>query len=144
MRYLGLDIGSRHIGVAVGEVIATELTTLTCKKNESIYSGEAKKNAIAELQTLLEVEEATAFVIGLPVNERNEQTEESQKILAFASELEKKTNCRVHFVNETLTSFMAQEMLEAQGVSESNAKERVHQVSAQLILQQFLEENAVS
>lgn len=144
MRYLGLDIGSRYIGVAVGEALAAELTTLSCKKNESFYLGEAKKTAIAELQTLLEVEEASAFVVGLPVNERNKHTEESKKISSFATELEKKTNCQVHFVNETLTSFMAQEILESQGISAANAKERVHQVSAQLILQQYFEENGVS
>lgn len=144
MRYLGLDIGSRFIGVAVGEALATELTTLTCKKNETFYADEAKKTAISEILTLIEVEEASAIVVGLPVNELNEPTEESKKISAFATELESAANCQIHFVNETLSSFMALEILESQGISSANAKDRVHQVSAQLILQQYFEENGIS
>ena len=80
MRYLGLDVGSRSIGIAVGEIIASET----------------------------------------------------------------KLDKTVHFVNETLSSFMATDILESQGLSIQEAKLREHQLAAQLILQQYLEENASS
>lgn len=143
MRYLGLDVGARFIGVAVGEALARELTTLQNKKGETYYEEPARTKVLAQLQHLLDIEEADAFVIGLPVNEQGQPTEESQKITTFAHHLEESTNRQVHFVNETLTSFMAEEILEGQGVSPQQVKQRVHQASAQLILQQYFEENGV-
>lgn len=142
MRYLGLDVGQKYLGVAVGEILAKELTTITAAKNQSFYS--APSAAYEQIAKLIESEEADALVVGLPVNEMGEATAESKKIETFCRGLEEKLNVTVHFVDETLTSFMATDMLESQGLTEAEVKARVHQLSAELILQQFLEENATS
>lgn len=140
MRYIGLDVGARYIGVAVGEVLAEELTTIRTGKNEKSYQGEGRDKVVKQIEQLIDIEEADAVVIGLPVNEEGSPTEESKKISEFAKYLEQGINKEVHFTNETLTSFMAEEILKEAGLSDSEVSNRVHQASAQLILQQFLEE----
>lgn len=142
MRYLGLDVGRRFIGVAVGQLLAAELTTLVCPKKAEFYLEPNRSVAISQLIHLLNQEEADAFVVGLPVDQEGKATEESKRIKEFGQHLGEVSNRAVHFVNETLTSFLAEEILESQGVSVAEAKQRVHQAAAQLILQQYLEENA--
>ncbi len=142
MRYLGLDIGERSIGVAVGELIASELTTVHAGKDRSFYLQ--PELAIEPIIKLISEEEADAIVVGLPVNEDGQLSQEAVKIQRFASALGSKLDKTIHFVNETLSSFMAEDILEGQGLSIREAKTREHQLSAALILQQFLEENATS
>lgn len=142
MRYLGLDIGKRKIGVAVGELIATELTTLIAGKDESFYESNAQTRSFEEIKKHLESERASAIVVGMPVKEDGSPSEESTKIEDYVHGLQEYTNITIHTVDETLTSFMAREMLESQGLSEKEIDTRVDQLSAQLILQQYLEEHA--
>lgn len=140
MRYLGLDVGQKTVGVAVGEALAQELTTITAPKDQNFYDHPA--SAYDQIATLMESEEAAALVVGLPVSEAGAPTPESKKITEFCRGLEEKLNVTVHFVDETLTSFMATDMLESQGLGAAEINSRVHQLSAELILQQFLEEHA--
>jgi putative Holliday junction resolvase len=142
MRYLGLDLGARKIGVSVGELIASELSTLRNNKGENFYEEPYRDRAIKEISNLIAQEEADAVVVGLPVSEEGDETEESKKVRGFAEYLEEKLNITVHLTNETLTSFMAQDILESQGLSPQEIEEREDQLAATLILQQFIEENA--
>lgn len=140
MRYLGLDVGRKSIGVAVGETLASELTTIRANGNEEFYTEPGKSRVCQELEKIIRAEEIDAIVVGLPVSEAGQPTEESKLIETFSRDLEAKLNLTVHFVDETLTSFMAEEMLESQGLDKKEASERVHQLAAELILQQYLEE----
>jgi len=142
MRYLGLDVGKKNIGIAVGEVLASELTTLRCRA-DSFYEGEGLKQALGELATIIEEEQIDAVIVGLPVKEDGSPTQESKLITDFSTHLSDKLNIAVHSVNETLTSFMAQDILESQGISLEESKKRVDQLAATLILQQYLEDNEV-
>lgn len=140
MRYLGIDVGGKYIGVAVGEVLAKELTTLIADKKADYYREPA--SAYQALGKIVKEENADAIVAGLPVDEAGKPTPESKKIEAFCAGLEEKLNLSVHFVDETLTSFMAEDILEGQGLSADEIRARSHQLSAELILQQYLEEHA--
>ena len=142
MRYLGLDIGSRSIGVAVGELLASEVTTLRSGKDKSFY--ENPELSIDSISRLIVQEQADAIVVGLPVNEDGTLSPEAKKIQKFSDVLGHKLDKTIHYVNETLSSFMASDILESQGLSIEEAKLREHQLAAQLILQQFLEENVNS
>ena len=142
MRYLGLDVGERSIGVAVGEIIASELTTVRVGKDKSFY--DQAELAFAPIIKLIDQEQADAIVVGLPINEDGQPSGEAKKIQKFADNLGAKLDKKIHFVNETLSSFMAEDILESEGLSIEEAKKREHQLAAQLILQQFIEENVGS
>ena len=142
MRYLGLDVGERHIGLAVGELLASELTTLNAAKDQSFY--QSPEEAFTSIEKLVQSEQADAVVIGLPVSEDGHLTDEAKAIKRFGDQLSHRLDKTIHYVNETLSSFMAADILESQGLSVAAARQREHQLAAQLILQQFLEENGDS
>jgi len=142
MKYLGLDIGKKNIGVAIGEVLASELTTLRSGKDENFYHNPARTRAYEQIDTIINQENVDAIVIGLPVNQEEEMTPEAILIKNFGEGLSEVVNCQIHYVNETLTSFMAEELLEARDPKSKEVRARVDQVAAELILQQYLEENA--
>ena len=139
MRYLGLDVGERHLGVAVGEQLASERATLNAPKDQSFYRH--PELAYQQLAALLVEEQIDAIVVGLPVSDDGRLTAEATAIKKFGDGLAKYLDQTVHYVNETLSSFMAADILESQGLSVAAARAREHQLAAQLILQQFLEEN---
>lgn len=142
MKYLGLDVGQRKIGVAVGEVLATELLTLRCNQHESFYANPARSRAYDEIETIMNEEGAAGIVVGLPVKEDGTASEESAKIADFCDGLSTALDVTVHTVDETLTSFMARDILESQGIIGAELENRLDQASAALILQQYLEEHA--
>lgn len=144
MRYLGLDVGQRRIGLAVGEVIAKELSTLTAPKETKFYEPRGRDWAVGQLREIVKNESIDALVVGQPVNEQGQATHESRLIKEFADYLGQSLDLKVHFTNETLTSFMAADILEGEGLSKDKAELRIDQLSAQLILQQYLEDNAGS
>ena len=141
MRYLGLDVGQKKIGVAIGEDLVVELVTLICPKETTFYEDKGYKYAVSEIKKLIDLEEISALVIGLPVDKDGNPTEESKKIKKFAGKLKDNPGLLIHFVDETLTSFMAEELLSSQDLSKEEVHQRVHQAAAQLILQQFIESN---
>lgn len=140
MRYLSLDVGQRSIGVAVGELIGQELTTFKAAKGKDFYQN--PELVFGEIAELFSKEAADGLVVGLPVNDAGRLSQEAKKISDFGKKLSTKIGKEVIFVNETLTSFMAEDILESLGYSIAEAKKREHQLSAKLILDQFLEENA--
>lgn len=144
MRLLGIDVGARKIGVAAGTTLAEELTTLRLKKPESYYEPTGGQCGVAEIKKLLEQEDAKGIVVGLPVDKDGKETEESGRIRIFADILKAHCEIPIYFVDETLTSCMARDILESQGVSGRELSSREDQLSAQLILQQYLEEHALS
>lgn len=142
MKYLGLDVGQKKIGVAIGEVLASELLTISCNQHESFYAEPARDRALDEIRTIVQEEGVDGVVVGLPVKENGEASEESKKISHFCTGLSIALGFEVQTVDETLTSFMARDILEGQGLVGSELDQRLHQASAALILQQYLEEHA--
>lgn len=143
MRYLGLDVGRKTIGLAVGEMIASELTTLRAVNRESFYQEPARTRAYEQIDKIASDEGVHDVIIGLPVDGEGNQTEESEQIEAFGRGLASATGRPVRYIDETLTSMMAKEMLESQEVDKKEADSRMDQLSAQLILQQYLEETTL-
>lgn len=142
MKYLGLDVGRKNIGIAVGQTLASELMTLRAPRDLDYYSTEGIDRAADEIAAVFDQEQCSAIVIGLPVDEIGKPTAESKAIKKFGEQIKKKLNRQVYYVNETLTSFMARDILESQGLKREEIEKREHRLAAQLILQQFIEENA--
>lgn len=142
MKYLGLDVGQKRIGIAIGEVLASELLTLRAGEHESFYQEPARSRAFEEIQTIVQEEAVSGVVAGLPVKEDGSESEESKKIAAFCDGLSTVLGFEVQTVDETLTSFMARDILEGQGLAGKALEQRLDQASAALVLQQFLEEHA--
>jgi putative Holliday junction resolvase len=134
-RYLGLDIGSKRIGVAVSDelgLLAQPVLTLTRKRNP--------REDLRSLARLCRRFDCAGIVAGDPLHLSGKASAQAAKTRAFAQELGQMTGLPVHFRDERLTSREAHAILYQAGKSRQEHKPLVDQVAAVLILQEFLDE----
>jgi putative Holliday junction resolvase len=135
MKIVGLDLGSKTLGVAVSDpskTIATKLTTITFLNNDFEY-------AIKELFAILKDVEIEMFVLGLPKNMDGSLGFQAQTSIRFKDLLEVKFNKPVILWDERLTSKMAESMMIQADLSRKKRKTKVDFVAATIILQSYLD-----
>ena len=133
-RYLGLDVGSKRIGVAVSDelgLMAQPVLTLTRKRSP--------REDMRSLARLCRRFGCVGIVVGDPKHLSGEASAQGDKVREFAGELGELAGLPVHFVDERLTSRAAHEILYAAGKIRQEHKPLVDQVAAVLILQSFLD-----
>ncbi|MBK9118731.1 MAG: Holliday junction resolvase RuvX [Phycisphaerales bacterium] len=136
-RWLGVDYGTRRIGLAIGDDrsgIASPLTTLAA-------SGHAPTDARAVLQAVRE-HEADGVVVGLPLSMDGTDSEQTRITRAFAAALQVCVPGPVELFDERLSSFQADAMLAETGVRRGRHKSLRDALAAQVILRTFLEGRA--
>lgn len=133
MRTMGLDVGSKTIGVAVSDSLG-----LTAQGITTIYRRNAKEdvNAVKELAQKYEVE---LLVLGLPRNMNGTYGPQVEMVKSFARKLEKELRLPVCFFDERLTTVAADKALMEADLTRKRRREAVNRVAASLILQGFLD-----
>ena len=130
---LGLDIGSKRIGVAGCDgtgLIASGITTIA---RTSFVED------LAELQEIVREREVQFLVVGLPYTREGKLGFQAKKVQNYAKRVAAALELPVEYVDETLTSVEAEEMLKAQGISPSKNKGLIDRKAASMILQQWLD-----
>lgn len=137
-RYLGLDIGSRRIGVAVSDELGlTAQPVLTLERKRAGSSiGREDLRSLARLCRRFGV---AGIVVGNPLHTSGEDSPQAQQNRAFAAALGELTGLPIHLWDERLTTQQAHQMLYEAGHARQNHRRVVDQVAATLILQEFLE-----
>ena len=132
-RLIGLDVGTKTIGVALSDksrIIVTPKFVLKRKGN---------KKDIELLLSYFEENLVGGIIIGKPLNSNSEETECSKFISKFVDELKKYTELPIFFIDEALTSFQAEDFLiNDMGSKCRNVKQIVDKVAASYILQDFI------
>jgi putative Holliday junction resolvase len=131
MKYLAIDYGNKRTGLAL------------CDKNETIASPLAVlttgKDLLKKIADIVEAENVDAVVIGLPLNIDGSEGFQAKRAKQFAEQLKKQLNITIHFQDERLSTFGAQEKLEQTNLSKKKKGYRLDAVAAAQILQDFLE-----
>lgn len=125
--YLGVDWGTKRIGLATGSEIPYELATI-----------ENDKEAVLKIAKLCNQEKIERIVVGMPVFESGDKGNLADKVELFGRELKEKTNLPIYFEPENLTTQTALELLKEEGVSKEEAEKKVDQTAARLILEQYI------
>lgn len=131
-RIIGLDHGSRRIGVAVGETDTGLAFARPALRRTNIATD------LAALADLARAEGAERFVVGLPLNMDGSEGSQAAAARAFGARLPA-TGCAVDFVDERLTSWQAGEELAAAGRRAARRSGERDSVAARLILQEYLD-----
>ena len=136
MRILGLDFGSKTVGVAVSDGLL-----LTAQGVETIERKDENKlrKTCARIEELIAEYEITEIVLGLPKNMNNTEGERVEKTKAFGEMLERRTGLPVHYWDERLTTVAAEQILMESGVRRENRKAVIDKVAEGLILQGYLD-----
>lgn len=133
-RVLGIDYGIRRIGAAVADVALRISMPLTTIEGRNDVTRDAR--AVSDLGTQ---ENATAFIVGLPLNMTTGESEQTKLTRRFADELRRLSGKPVHLQDERLTSYAAQQVMDEAEVPHRRRKGLADRIAAQKILQAWLD-----
>ncbi len=138
-RLMGLDFGSKTVGVAVSDPLG-----LTAQGVEIIRREQENKlrRTLARLEELAGQYQVGAIVLGLPKNMNNTQGDRVEKTLSFKEMLEKRIGLPVYLWDERLTTAAADRTMIEAGIRRENRKNYVDEIAAVLILQGYLDRMA--
>lgn len=141
MRIMGLDFGSKTVGVAVSDPLG-----LTAQGVEIIRRKSENKlrQTLARIKELVDQYEVETIVLGLPKHMNNDIGERAGKSLEFREMLEKRTGLRVVMWDERLTTVEADRTMIEAGIRRENRKEYVDMLAAVFILQGYLDYLAIN
>ena len=134
MRYLGLDLGSRTLGVAVSDA-----TGLIASNYKVIHHNEEYDKLLPEVKNLVEELNIDTVVLGFPKNMNNTVGPKGELSLEFQKKLEGVLSVPVVLQDERLTTKSAHDMLIEGNMSRKNRKKVVDSVAAAIILQSYLD-----
>ncbi len=134
MRYLGLDLGSRTLGMAL-----SDKTGLIASSYKTLRHNEDYDSLIPLLEQIVLDEEVDAIVLGLPKNMNNTLGEKARLSLSFQKRLEDALSIPVYLQDERMTSVIANQILLESDTSRKKRKEHVDQLAATIILQSYLD-----
>ena len=136
IRIMGLDFGSKTVGVAVSDPLG-----ITAQGIEIVRRTSENKlrKTLARIEALVAEYQVTEFVLGLPKNMNNTSGERVEKTMEFKAMLERRTGLPVHMWDERLTTEAADRTLIEAGVRRENRKEYVDMLAAVYILQGYLD-----
>lgn len=129
---IGFDFGMKNIGIAVGQELTHTANPLTViKAREGIPDWQ-------QVADLLDQWKPDLLIVGLPLNMDGSEQEMTSAARRFGNRLNGRFNIPVEWQDERLSSFEALEQLGIQSKMQSNKRGDVDRVSAQLILQSWL------
>ena len=135
MRIMGLDYGSKTVGVAVSDplgITAQGVETI-CRKDENKL-----RKTCARIEALIEEYQVTKIVLGLPKHMNNDIGDRAEKSMAFGEMLKRRTGLEVVMWDERLTTVDAHRILSENGRRGKKRKQKVDAVAATLILESYL------
>lgn len=134
-RKMGLDFGKARIGVAFSDLSSTIASA------DHIYKSVGTEQDLDYFSKLVKEKSVDLIVLGLPLNADGTECEMTKVVQNFGQKLENACQIKVVFQDERYTSFEAEEYLKEAGIKWEKRKELLDKISAQIILQNYLDEN---
>jgi putative Holliday junction resolvase len=131
MRYLAIDYGTKRTGLAIcdpAETIVSPLAVL-----------EGQKELLKKIADVAKANGVEAIVLGLPLNMDDSEGPQAKLVLNFADQLKEHLDIPIHFQDERLSSFGAEDKLATAEFTRAKKRKRLDAVAAAEILEAFLE-----
>ena len=134
MRYLGLDLGSRTLGISI-----SDKTGLIATSYKTINHNEEYNRLVSDVVNIVKDESIEAIVLGFPKNMNNTIGPKGELSKSFKEKLESKLSIPIYLEDERLSTKSATDVLISGNVSRKNRKKVVDSVAATIILQSYLD-----
>ena len=137
---MGLDYGTRTVGVAVSDILgitAQGVETITRKSPNKL------RRTLARIETLAAEYEVTKIILGLPKNMNNTIGEWAEAAMDFRDMLARRTGLEVVLWDERLTTAESERILQSGGVRREHRKRRIDWMAATLILQSYMDAHPI-
>lgn len=135
MRYMGLDLGTKTLGIALSDrtgIIASSYGTIR-------FENEDYDSLLPKVKEIVDNENVDIIVLGLPLNMNNSMGERANKTIVFKEKLSNYLNKEVFLQDERLSSVEANNYLIEADMSRKKRKMKVDSIAATIILETFME-----
>jgi putative Holliday junction resolvase len=134
MRWMGLDLGERRIGIAVSDPLGITA------QGVSVYERKgSRKQEVEFFQNLFHTYEVKEVILGLPKNMNGSEGPSAEKARSFGQWLTEQFEIKVVYWDERLSTSSAQQVMIAADVSRRDRKGKIDQLAATIILQNYLD-----
>lgn len=140
MRLIGLDYGTKTVGVALSDplgVTAQPIETITRKSPNKL------RKTLARIETLIAENEVEKIILGYPKNMNNTVGDRAEDAVLFKEKLERRTGLPVVLWDERLTTMESERILMSGGVRRENRKAVIDQLAASIILQSYMDAEGI-
>lgn len=134
MRWLGIDLGDRRIGVALSDPFE-----ITAQAHTVRQRGNSLAADLDFFQELIKKQEVDGIVLGLPRNMNGSEGPMAAKVRLFGDKLTERTGIPVQYWDERLSTASAERILIEADLSRQKRRQKIDQVAAAIILQNFLD-----
>ena len=135
MRYLGLDLGTRTLGLSISDKTGTIASVYdTLRFTDGDYDS-----LLVPLKDIIEKEEVSKIVLGLPKNMNNSLGFRAEETIEFKKKLEAYLNMEVILQDERLSTIEANNYMLAADISRKKRKQKKDSLAANIILQTYLD-----
>lgn len=134
VRYLGLDLGTKTLGLAISDELGMIATSYRILRHNENYDS-----LIPQLLEIINEKKIGALVLGFPKNMDNTVGERGRVCQTFQKKLEKKTGLSVYLEDERLTTRQAENLLISNDTSRKKRKKVIDSLAATIILQSYLD-----
>lgn len=135
MRYLGLDLGTKTLGLSLSDVTGTIASTYkVIRFNENDFDV-----LLPQLKEIVIKENVNELVLGLPKNMNNTIGDRALVTIEFKEKLEEYLNMKVNLMDERLSTVAAHNYMLSADMSRKKRKEKVDALAANIILQSYLD-----
>ena len=135
MRIIGLDFGSKTVGVAVSDELKMTATGVEIVRRES---PNKLRRTLARIGELLKEYDVNTVILGYPVMLDGSEGERVEKTKEFAQMLERRTGVQIIFQDERLTTVEAYEIMDQMGIKKDDRYKYVDMLAAKFILEDYL------
>lgn len=135
-RILGLDYGTKTVGVAISDPLlltAQELETITRERPSAL------RHTLVRIKDICEEYGVSRIILGYPKNMDDTEGFRCEETIAFMELLKKRVDIPIELMDERLTTMYADEILEESGVHKKDRKKYIDQIAAAIILQDYLD-----
>ena len=133
MRILGLDVGTKRIGVALSDGLF-----ITSQGLETIYRQTLDKD-LETIKNVIKENDVGEVVVGLPLNMNGTYSQKTKEVVEFMDNLSKAIGIPVKTWDERLTTVQAERVLLEADVSRRKRRQTADRLAAQIILQGYLD-----
>lgn len=134
MRVIGIDLGSKRIGVAVSDFTGSVASPLTV-----VHRGKSKRADHDAIARIVREEEAEAIVVGLPLNMDGSRGSAAKAAVAEAEQISTVAGVPTHLHDERLTTVTAERALKEANMRAEDRRNVVDKIAAAVLLQSWLD-----
>jgi len=134
LRYLGLDLGTKTLGLALSDPLGMIASSYKILRHDEDYDS-----LIPMLKEIIDDNHVEVLVLGFPKNMNNSVGERGEIALAFKEKLEVAFSLPVHMQDERLTTRQAESLLISNDTSRKKRKKVIDSLAATIILQSYLD-----